>query len=353
MLAWYDANRRDLPWRNSRDPYAIWLSEVMLQQTTVRTVEPRWRRFLERWPTLADLAAAPLDDVLHEWTGLGYYARARNLHRAAVAVAADFGGRMPARYELLLALPGMGPYTAAAVASIAFGEAVAVVDANVERVLARLLAIEDDIKAARARAALRGAAGELLSDLRPGDFNQAMMELGATICLPRVPRCGECPVAELCRARAAGMETAYPRMAPKAPMEDAREAAIVLTRGEKILLLRRPAGASFGGMWEVPRVRCVQGESSEEAALRAVAELTGLAAPADPPRLILRLRHTVMRSRIELRVFQSPAPAGRPKATKHEELKWATAGEWLDLPKSTTMADVAKLLAGWRPSPPA
>lgn len=347
LLAWYDLHHRDLPWRRTRDPYAIWLSEVMLQQTTVATVRPRWERFLARWPTLADLAAAPREEVLHEWTGLGYYARARNLHEAARVVAREFAGHLPARYELLLALPGMGPYTAAAVASIAFGEAVAVLDANVERVLARLLRFEEDVRTPAAKRHLLGEAGALLAPRRPGDFNQAMMELGATVCLPKVPRCDACPVRPDCAARATDDPARFPLRKPKPPMEPTREAAAILRRGDTIALLRRPAGRSFGGLWELPRVVCEDGEESRHAAARALREQLGLSIPSlrGP---VFRLKHTVMRRRITLLVFEARddrAPAELETET-HEEAAWLLPAEWLDLPKSTTQARLARNLAG-------
>jgi len=344
LLKWYDDQRRDLPWRRTRDPYAIWLSEIMLQQTTVRTVEPRWTRFLQRFPTVKALAAAPLDDVLHEWTGLGYYARARNLHRAATIVARDFDGELPASHELLLALPGMGVYTAAAVASIAFGEVVPVLDANVERVVARLLALEENARMPSAKRAIRAHLEHLIDPARPGDFNQAMMELGATVCSPKSPGCSRCPVAGACRGRALGEPENYPRLPPKAPLEEVREVAVVLRKGRHILLLQRPATGSFAGMWELPRGTCNPGEDGPEAAARIVREQTSLEATPRSP--LLRLQHTVMRRRIELTVFDTSSWSGVPRAITHERLEWTLPEEWLDLPKSTTQADIAAHLAG-------
>jgi A/G-specific adenine glycosylase len=342
LLAWYDGRQRDLPWRKSRDPYRIWLSEIMLQQTTVRTVMPRWERFLQRWPTLPDLAAAPLEDVLHEWTGLGYYARARNLHRAAQVVAKSYGGALPADYEQLLSLPGMGVYTAAAVASIAFGEPVPVVDANVERVLSRLYAIEEELRSAAAKKRLRERAAALLDPARAGDFNQAMMELGALVCIPKRPQCGVCPVGKWCAGRATGTPEAFPRLRAKAPMEDVREVAVLLRRAGRVLVLLRPAKASFGGMWEVPRVRVEAEERAEEAAVRAARELAGFDVTVEAP--ALRLRHVVMRSRIALLVYPATIKGGSLDHPEHEEARWVTSGEWMAMPKSTTQADIAEFL---------
>ena len=260
LLAWYRAHARDLPWRarpgEAVDPYPVWLSEIMLQQTAVVTVEPYFREFLARWPRLADLAAAPLDAVLAAWAGLGYYARARNLHACARAVRADHGGRFPDRVEALRALPGIGPYTAAAIAAIAFGRRASVVDGNVERVIARLFAVETPLPGAKAelRRLAEGLLPEEPEDTFPyGDFAQAMMELGATVCLPKRPRCGLCPLAGDCRARAAGRAEALPRRAPKRARLTRRGVAFWLTRPDgAVLLRRRPEKGLLGGMMEVP-----------------------------------------------------------------------------------------------------
>jgi A/G-specific adenine glycosylase len=343
LLAWYDEHKRDLPWRRTRDPYAIWLSEMMLQQTTVRTVEPRWTRFLERWPTLSQLAKAPLEDVLHEWTGLGYYARARNLHKAAQAVAKDFKGILPNRYELLLALPGMGPYTAAAVASIAFEQPHAVVDANVERVLSRIDARKEEIRSAGAKKALKKRAGDLLSQRRPGDFNQAMMELGATLCLPKTPQCHKCPVQTFCEAKQLGEPEKFPVLPKKDPMKEVREAALIVQNDEKYLVLLRPQNSSFGGMWETPRIECKEDEATAHGAVRAAQLQTGLTIKT--PKLLLRLKHVVMRKKINLNVFKVTTEESVIESDHHEDYQWVTLGEWADLPKSTTQADLVAFLA--------
>ncbi len=255
VLDWYDRHRRTLPWRapagTRADPYHVWLSEVMLQQTTVPTVGKRFARFLERWPRIEDLAAAPLDDVMHEWQGLGYYARARNLHACARAVVERHAGVFPDRVEGLRALPGVGDYTAAAVAAIAFDRKATVIDANVDRVVARLFAIETPMPAAKP--AIRAAADTLTPDRRPGDFAQAMMDLGATICTPRKPRCLHCPIADPCQARASGLQDALPRKAEKKQKPLRRGVAFWLERADgSVLLRRRPAKGLLGGMMEFP-----------------------------------------------------------------------------------------------------
>jgi A/G-specific adenine glycosylase len=253
LLAWFDRHRRDLPWRRSSDPYAIWLSEVMLQQTRVETVLPFYHRFLARFPTVEALAAAELPEVLALWSGLGYYRRARQLHAAAREIAA--AGAFPATLEGLLALPGIGAYTAAAVASIAFGIAAPVMDGNVERVLSRCLALDEDPRAAGARRQLLAAAAELLDPRRPGDSNQALMELGATLCSPRNPKCLLCPLRSGCRAAREGDPERYPVPKMKRASERLRLLVAVVEDASGVLLFRRPEGSALlAGTWELPWV---------------------------------------------------------------------------------------------------
>lgn len=347
LLAWYDGQKRALPWRERRDAYGIWLSEIMLQQTTVAAVVPRWRRFLERFPSLDALARAPRDEVLAEWSGLGYYARARNLHAAAKAIATDHGGEFPRDYAALKALPGMGAYTAAAVASIAFGEAVAAVDANVERVVARVLAEEGDVKKAAAKRRLADVAGAMLAPERASDWNQAMMELGATVCLAREAKCGACPIAPWCGARASGEPERFPVKRRKPPMREVDEVAVVLRRMDKVLVLRRAPAGSFAGMWELPRGEVLPGETIPEAAERLVRGLTGLC--ARPRSAFLRLKHAVMRNKITLHVLSADYDMGRiALSPAHDAQEWVLADDWAQRPVSTTQKDVALFLAEGR-----
>lgn len=256
LLRWYDANARVMPWRvgpearrtgQRPDPYGVWLSEVMLQQTTVAAVRDYFRRFTERWPTVGDLAAAEDGQVMAEWAGLGYYARARNLLKCARAVVSDHGGRFPETAAALRALPGVGPYTAAAIAAIAFDEPATVVDGNVERVVARLFAVETPLPAAKPELTAHAAA--LTPRTRPGDHAQAMMDLGATICTPRNPACAICPLLTPCRARAAGIAARLPAKAPKPVKPTRRGTAFVGLRGDGAALLeRRPDRGLLGGM---------------------------------------------------------------------------------------------------------
>ncbi|MFN0218735.1 MAG: A/G-specific adenine glycosylase [Hyphomicrobium sp.] len=255
LLAWYDAERRDLPWRyaprRKADPYRVWLSEIMLQQTTVKAVVPYFGRFLARWPTVQTLAAASLDDVLGMWAGLGYYSRARNLKACADAVLRDFGGAFPTTEAQLRTLPGVGPYTAAAIAAIAFGEKATPVDGNVERVVARLFAVRQPLP--KSKPEIKRLAATLTPSRRPGDFAQAMMDLGAEVCTPRRPSCLMCPLQQDCAANAQGLAELLPIKAAKAGRPTRYGVAFLVLREDgAVLLRRRPDAGLLGGMLEVP-----------------------------------------------------------------------------------------------------
>lgn len=265
LLAFYDARSRDLPWRREADPYRVWVSEVMLQQTRVEAVIPYYERWMRRFPTLEALAEADVDDVLREWQGLGYYARARNLHRAARLVRERYHGQIPGDVEALRRLPGVGEYTAGAIASIAFGIPAPAIDGNVRRVFSRLLDDPDP-----APAELRRVVAALVPEDRPGDFNQALMELGATVCTPRSPACDRCPVAAVCRARTNGTVAERPRPKPKKALpEDDVATAVIVSPSGRILVVRRPEEGLLGGMWEFPGTAVRAGETPAEAARRA------------------------------------------------------------------------------------
>ena len=255
LLDWYGAHRRHLPWRQPpgglTDPYAVWLSEIMLQQTTVKAVAPYFAKFLALWPDVAALADAPVDAVMQAWAGLGYYSRARNLHSCAKAVALEHGGRFPANENALLQLPGIGPYTAAAIAAIAFDKPHAAVDGNVERVISRLYAIMEPLPGSKPD--IRERAQALVPPRRAGDFAQAMMDLGATICTPRSPDCRNCPWTEDCSARARGIAAELPRKQARAAIPTRRGTAFWIERGDgAVLLRRRPDKGLLGGMMEIP-----------------------------------------------------------------------------------------------------
>ena len=285
LLVWYDRHRRVLPWRalpgEGPDPYRVWLSEIMLQQTTVAAVGPRFQAFLRRWPSIKALAAAPLDDVLHEWQGLGYYARARNLHHCARVVAEQHGGVFPDTEEGLRKLPGIGGYTAGAIASIAFGRKASAVDGNVERVMARLYHITEPMPVAKP--ALRAAAGTLVPDERAGDYAQALMDLGATICTPRKPRCPMCPWREDCRAFVAGDADSLPARGARKAKPVRHAIAFWVTRPDgTVLLRRRPEDGLLGGMMEVPTTPWRDNAwTLEEAATHAPVAATWAVLPGD------------------------------------------------------------------------
>jgi A/G-specific adenine glycosylase len=288
LLEWYDRERRDLPWRRTRDPYAIWVSEVMLQQTQVSRVLEYWPRFLERFPSVRSLAEAPLDDVLAIWSGLGYYRRARLFHAAAQMVVSEFGGRIPTTSSHLRRLPGMGAYTSAAVASIAFGEAVAVIDANVVRVLSRLHAIEGAPSRGPARTRVRDEAAALLDESRPGDHNQAAMELGALVCAPSTPRCGACPVRRFCLAFAAGEPESYPQFGPLPEAIELSEVASVLVNEGAVLLVRGEHERGWWeGLWTLPRAPLADGTDPAAVARTVLAGRCGLdvETPGEPREL--------------------------------------------------------------------
>jgi A/G-specific adenine glycosylase len=338
LVAWYRAHRRDLPWRRTRDPYAIWVSEIMLQQTRVAAATPYWERWMARFPTVRALADAPLDDVLAAWAGLGYYSRARNLHRGARHVVDALGGTLPRTAAALVAIPGIGRYTAGAIASIAFGEATPLVDGNVLRLFARLRGIEDDVKGAAAQRAIWAlAAAEVPADA-PGDFNQGLMELGALICTPTPrPACDACPLAAGCAARAAGRQAALPvrgKPAPAAARPALRHVAAWIERRGKVLVARRPAAGLYGGLWELPH-------APDRAAL--VAAFGGRLRLADAPRA--RHRQLLSHRRLEVELWPAtlagPAPATLPT---HDRIRWHPRAELSTLAVSTATRAVIEQL---------
>jgi A/G-specific adenine glycosylase len=317
LLAWYRAERRDLPWRRTGDPYAIWVSEAMLQQTRVDVAIPYYGRWLRRWPTVAALAAADGEEVLAQWSGLGYYARARNLHRAAQAVMRDHAGKVPATAEGLRALPGVGPYTAAAVGSIAFGLPVACVDGNVVRVVARVAGIRQAIDA-RQRARVEALAQEWLDPTAPGDWNQAMMELGATVCTPRKPRCGECPVAAACKSRGRDPE-AIPRKAGTAKVLTEEMQFAVVRRKGHVLLVRAPSSGLLGGLLTLP------GGARTAALAKQVEAQTGVRATVARSGVPVRhqFSHRTWEMRVRAATWKGGEPAGDARWVAEAELAGA------------------------------
>jgi A/G-specific adenine glycosylase len=300
LLRWFRREKRRLPWRGTRDPYRIWVSEIMLQQTTVAAVSRRYDTFLRRFPDLDSLARAREDSVLAAWSGLGYYARARNLRRAAREIRRRHGGVVPRDPETLRRLPGFGDYMAAAVPSLAYGLRLPAADANVTRVVSRLFAIGGTAGSKAHRAAVLESCGRLLPPRRPGDLTAALMDLGQTICTARAPECGRCPLARLCAARRQGRTEAFPRRPAKPKMRRIAVAAAFVERGGRALLVRRQ-GTFLAGMWEFPCGPARDGDrrAAREGLSRALAPL-GLRRGSVP---IASIRHTVVRRRLEIEVF--------------------------------------------------
>jgi A/G-specific adenine glycosylase len=332
LLAWYDRSRRTLPWRaapgEKPDPYAVWLSEVMLQQTTVAAVGAFYAKFLTLWPRVENLAAAPVEAVMQAWAGLGYYSRARNLHACAQSIVRDHGGRFPDSEADLLLLPGVGSYTAAAIAAIAFDRPAIVVDGNVERVIARLRAVETPLPAAKKE--ISALVAEIAPRGRPGDFAQAMMDLGATICTPRSPACVLCPLRDDCAASAAGTQEDYPRKAAKKPRPLRRGAVFYLRRADGAVLTRtRPPRGLLGGMDEFFGTDW----RSERAADWAAHLLAGDDAATPPARADWRhvgeIEHVFTHFALKLAVFVAEAPRGAPAPE---------GGRWLDEPQMRAAA---------------
>jgi A/G-specific adenine glycosylase len=312
-----------MPWRRTRDPYRIWISEVMLQQTRVDQAWAYYERFTEAFPTVEALAAAPLDDLLRQWEGLGYYARARNLHRAAREVVERFGSRVPDEYDAFRSLPGVGPYTAAAVLSIAFGKPYAVLDGNVARVLARVFRVDEDVKDARTRRLLQSLASELLAPADPSAYNQALMEVGATICTPRAPSCPQCPLHAVCRARQAGIQEQYPITTSRPPIPHYDIAVgVVFNDAGEILIQRRPEDAMLGGLWEFPGGKREPGESLEGACRRELREELQIEVAVE--RLICRISHAYSHFKITLYAYRCRLLSGIPITPEGTPLRWVT-----------------------------
>ena len=289
LLTWYDSNRRDLPWRQNADPYCIWVSEIMLQQTRVQTVKPYFERWMERFPAPENLAAASEEEVLQYWQGLGYYSRARNLHQGVKEVVASYGGRVPDNRVDISRLTGIGEYTAGAILSMAYNKMEAAVDGNVLRVFSRLFCVEGDIARPQTRRHITALVTSELPTGRPGDFNQALMDLSSAVCLPQHPRCEVCPLADCCLARADRRQEELPVRRRKAPPQTVYVAAMVIKQGGMFLLRRRPAKGLLAGMWEFPAVHASSPQELPDLTASLLAEM-GLS--ADPLDQVVTMTHT-------------------------------------------------------------
>jgi A/G-specific adenine glycosylase len=344
LLAWFDQNRRPLPWRRNRDPYAIWLAEVMLQQTQVATVIPYFERFLTAFPDIASLAAAAEQDVLRLWEGLGYYRRARDLHAAARLLVERHSGQMPREVAAVAELPGMGPYTRNAVLSQAFDLRLPILEANSQRVLSRLFGRRDDPRTTPARQWLWAAAEELLPEQRAGDFNQALMELGALVCTPTAPACDRCPLAGDCRGRASGTPEMFPERMPAQAITEVSELALVIRRAERVLLVQRPANATrWANLWEFPHAEIAATEPVADAITRLARELVGLNVRPGPE--VVTLKHGVTRFRITLTCHEAAWVAGEFASDFYTAGQWLTVAELAAHPVSAPQRRLATVLA--------
>lgn len=323
LLAWYGRRRRVLPWRENPHPYGVWISEIMLQQTQVDTVIPYYHRFLERFPTVEALAAAPLEEVLKAWENLGYYARARNLHQAAKSICEKFKGKIPDTWEAIVALPGIGAYTAGAILSMAYGKPIAAVDGNVRRVLSRLFAIEAPITQRDTQKAIHALAASLIPKKSPGSFNQALMDLGAILCTPKTPACAACPLLDLCRARQAGLQDRLPRSAKKPPSPHERVTAAIIHNGKgEVLIVQRPARGLLASLWKFPGGILKGEESLAEGLTRAVHEELGIRIQVG--KQIASINHAYTHFRITLWAFRCTRRTGRPRALACQAWRWAS-----------------------------
>lgn len=320
LLAWYRKNARDLPWRHTKDPYAIWLSEIMLQQTRVEQGLPYYERFIGAFPSVQALASAEMDRVLKLWEGLGYYSRARNLHRAAQTVVKDCNGKFPTTAEALQTLPGVGRYTAGAIASIAFGERVPVLDGNVIRVLSRLYNIAECADDAKVREKLWALATELVPVKQPGNFNQAMMELGARVCTPKSPKCDACPVVKFCAARAAGVEEDRPMRNAKKTTPHYDMVAAAIKQDGKYLMAKRPSMGLLGGMWEFPGGKVCTGETHQRALRRELRERFGVRVKVRG--LAAMVQHAYSHFKVTMHVYACEIVDGALSPTVHHEVRW-------------------------------
>ncbi len=325
LADWFEHNRRDLPWRRTRDPYAIWISEVMLQQTQVKTVVPYFDRFIGQFPDLPGLAQADLQRVLKAWEGLGYYSRARNLHRAArIMVERGLDG-LPRDRAAVRLLPGVGDYIAAAVLSIAFDQAYAVVDGNVKRVLARLLRLETPVSGPAGHKLFQQAADQLLDTCQPGRHNQAMMELGALVCTPRQPRCADCPLTEYCAAFKADLVDHYPRRGPKRGIGEQQWACALVLKNDRFLLTRRAGEGLLAGLWEFPGGRLCPEDEPAQACLRLIRESVGVQAAILCPAGMVR--HTFTHFKLRLHLFVCRWVGGRVRRNGPDAHQWVHANQ--------------------------
>ncbi len=325
LLEWFSKNKRDLPWRKTKNPYHIWISEVMLQQTQVATVIPYYHRFLAKFPTIEALAQAPTDDLMKCWEGLGYYARARNLQHAAQTILREHNGMLPKTRNDLQKLKGFGAYTSASVASLAFGEDCAAVDGNVLRVFARLYAIQEDIRYAATKSKIEALAMLNLPKGRAGEFNEALMELGATLCTPKQPQCSACPLNQDCAALQQNAVSFYPFKSPKPKLPHKEIAIGIVQREDKVLIALRPSEGLLGNLWEFPGGKQERHESLADCCKREVEEETGL--QVEVGERIAVVKHTYTHFKITLHAFLCRYLSGDASPKSSQEIRWVKLNE--------------------------
>ena len=343
LLAWYGRNARDLPWRKTRDPYRIWVSEIMLQQTQVETVKSYFTRFVERFPTVADLAESRETQVLRLWEGLGYYRRARQLHAAAKVIVKQHGGQFPTEFEEVLSLPGIGRYTAGAILSIALDQRLPILEANTIRLFARLIALQIEPTQSTAQQQLWSVAEQVLPRKRCGDMNQALMELGSKICTPSSADCDHCPVAEFCAAKQAGLVNTLPIKRDKVKFEQVDEVAVVIRKSGRLLLRHCQEGERWAGLWDFPRFSVSKKPSPKTRASieGRIAEMTGLSIALGDQ--LTTIKHGVTKYRITLHCFEGVPTKSPSRLKKQAHLKWIFPKDLADYPLSTTGRKISKL----------
>ena len=339
LLAWFDQHARRLPWRGSVDPYVVLVSEVMLQQTRVETVLPYFAQWMLRFPTLASLAEATLQDVLAAWEGLGYYSRARNLKRAAQMIMSEFNGQIPADLPSLRRLPGVGRYTAGAVASIAFGLPAPTLDGNIRRVLSRVFNVSEDARSPVGERRLWALAAGQLPAGRPGDYNQALMDLGATICTPKTPACQTCPLTGVCQASALGIQTQRPVLAPRPALPHITVTAAIIQRHGQVLIAQRPPHGLLGGMWEFPGGKQQEGESLPDCLQREIRE--ELDVVVEVGSLAGVYRHAYTHFRLTLHAFFCRLTSGEPRPLEVADLRWVSPPELAAYPMGKVDRQIA------------
>jgi A/G-specific adenine glycosylase len=348
LTKWYHHEKRDLPWRNTEDPYCILVSEFMLQQTQVKTVIPYYQRWIKSYPTACILARARESSVLKHWEGLGYYSRARNLHRSAKMIVEEFQNQVPGTWDEILKLPGVGRYTAGAVLSIAYNQNVPVLDGNVKRVLSRLFCLKENGANPASENRLWQIAEQLLPSGSAGDFNQALMELGATVCLPQKPLCLLCPLNTVCRAKRKGMQEQFPPAKIKSATKKIEVSAAVIQRNGKTYIQQRPQKGLMGGLWEFPGGKLEKGESPEDCLLREIKEELGIQIKIK--KKILTIKHSYTQFRVTLHVFTCDLKQGRIRATSCDQWKWVSLEKINQYPFPAANVKILKYLAADSPN---